>query len=701
MNLTSLVIENFGKFKSFECDFTPGLNLIKGANETGKSTLVSAIAMALYGEPGFAQEDIDKSKTWGTDIPFVLKASISSDDFTGVLEKDFSSGQTKLINQEQSISENDKDRILKVITGAIGLPTAELFRATACIEQGEITKIGDSLEAIRDKLETLVTGGHEDLVASEVIAKIDRRIEDITRKDKLRAGLLQKLEEQQADIDYNIDKLEREINNIKSWRNSLAQIEIAFVNSREDYKSKKQQLEIAKKVEEARLEIERVTQQNKDISKKLEEIESSGAKVEELKREINQVVDISTGDRQQIEETSSALNYLRPKLRDLEKDVEEANEELDSYKLSGGLIGWMILSVVLFGFSIVDYLVHFTGFYFHLGGFGLISFMLSAMVLLKANQKRVFFKEQLNIKGQKKKEVEKEIEQRSEELKKLLGRYNISSIDQMHQSIWKRNELEKLLKSETERYQSLLDGQTEEQFKQKFKDLERKINKNKAFLEKCAGQVIDTAEVERLELIVAQLEEQNNNLKSEIKSLNHQIDTAEGGVELLASYLERKEEARAKKIKLVEELSVLSLTKRCIEKARQNVMISTLELLEKRTSEILEMITGGKYKKVRFDKSTLRFEVFVDDKRGWVDPLKELSRGTIEQIYLTARLALTEILSDKAQPPIILDDPFNNLDAQRLENTMKMLKQMSENRQILLLTSDDSMDSWADNIIQL
>jgi len=32
---------------------------------------------------------------------------------------------------------------------------------------------------------------------------------------------------------------------------------------------------------------------------------------------------------------------------------------------------------------------------------------------------------------------------------------------------------------------------------------------------------------------------------------------------------------------------------------------------------------------------------------------------------------------------------------------MKLLKQMSENRQILLLTTDDEYDRWADNTVQL
>ena len=60
-----------------------------------------------------------------------------------------------------------------------------------------------------------------------------------------------------------------------------------------------------------------------------------------------------------------------------------------------------------------------------------------------------------------------------------------------------------------------------------------------------------------------------------------------------------------------------------------------------------------------------------------------------------------EILGDKAKPPIILDDTFDRFDPERHDGTMKLLKQLSEDRQILLLTSDDHYDRWADKTIQL
>jgi uncharacterized protein YhaN len=283
----------------------------------------------------------------------------------------------------------------------------------------------------------------------------------------------------------------------------------------------------------------------------------------------------------------------------------------------------------------------------------------------------------------------------------MLVKYHISSADQIRQIAWKRDEMVNQLKMERDHFESYLSGVSETELEQQCRDLRVKEAELKELIQVAKGEKHDPAELERLKLVVAQLEEQRNTLANEITVFGRQLEAAEGGAELMASYLERRDELSAKKIKLVEELSILGLTKECIELARQNIMISTLEVLESRTSEILQMITAGKYNKVRFDKTTLKFEVFSDQKNGWVNPEKELSRATVEQIYLTARLALTELLAEKSKPPIILDDPFDSFDSQRLDNTMKMLKQIAADRQILLLTSDDRFDRYADNTIQL
>jgi len=699
MNLTSLTLENFGKFENFECSLTPGLNIIKGGNETGKSTLVEAITALLFCDPGSSCENIMTSKTWGSSKPLVMKANISDKDFLGIIEKDFDSGLTKLVDENQAVPADDKDKIFEIITGSIGFRSAELYEATSCVKQGKITQIGGSVEEIKDNLGSLVTGGEEDLAASEIIARIDKRICDITGTDENNPGLLMKYEHEQNNLDYNIEKIIREVNNLKNWRSSLAQMKIAYTNVVDDLQCKKKQLEDSSKAEETQQELKRVLSEKNETAEKLEKIKSTSIKINELTELRSQVIEVSSEDSERIEDLESTIKYLRPKQKELETDIESCQKAWDNFKINPGILGWMVISLGIFGFSVVDYMMLLTGYCFDLGAVGLVSLMASMVILSRANQKKTFLKEQLNSNSKKLEDTKENINQMSEELKNLLANYKISSASEVHQASWKRSDLNKQLDSEKQHYSNLLEGYSEEEIEIQLQNLEKDISDNEAFLKN--NVPLESAELERMKLIVTQLEEQYNTLENEIKSLNRLIETAEGGFELLGSYLERKEAASSKKINLVEELATLSLTKECIEKARQNVMISTLELLEKRTSEILQIITNDKYNKVRFDKSSLQFEVFSEMKKGWVNPHRELSKETVEQIYLTARLAMTEILVNDVSPPIILDDPFSSFDQERRESTMKLLKQMSENRQILLLTTDDEYDRWADNTVQL
>ncbi len=700
MNLASLQLKNYGKFKDFSCSLTPGLNVIKGGNETGKSTLVDAITKLLYTSPNNLEKIVlSDTKTWSAEGPVLLKADIQSNDFTGTIEKDLDSGEAKLANEDLNVTIDDSSRITEIITGAIGFNTAELFEATSCIRQGQISHIEGSIKAIKDKLESLVTGGKEDQAASQIIEKIDQRIEEISRRDDANPGQMLRLETVQSDIDYNIDKLNRDISNINNWRNTLQQVQVAFTNGAEDYRKKKESLEDALQAQTAKQELTRLNKEQRESLANFEKVKDAGKKVKELKTQLEQAKDLPKSDRDRIDELESNLKYLKPKHREMELDIETDTKSLDSYKISGGVVGLAIVSLVGIGLGVADFMMKFTGLFLEIGGGGAAMLLLSLFLISRTNAKRAFFKDQIKAKTNKLETVETEIEQLNAELDELLEKYHITSADEARQAVWKRSELESQLKTEKQNYTQFLGGFSEEEFEIKLQNLEKEIFDNKIILEN--HQEMDDDEVERLKQIVEQLGEQKDNLEKEYNTLIRQIDTAEGGSELLASYMERKASAGLKMTELVEEISILSLTKECIEKGRQNVMISTLELLEKRTSEILEMITNGRYKEVRFDKSSLKFEVFSKEKNDWVEPHLALSQATIEQIYLTARLALTEILGDKAKPPIILDDTFDSFDPERHDGVMRLLKQMSLDRQILLLTSDDNYDSWADNTVQL
>lgn len=62
-----------------------------------------------------------------------------------------------------------------------------------------------------------------------------------------------------------------------------------------------------------------------------------------------------------------------------------------------------------------------------------------------------------------------------------------------------------------------------------------------------------------------------------------------------------------------------------------------------------------------------------------------LSHGTADQLYLAARLAVCQLCLPE-KPPIVLDDALAAFDEQRLTQALKLLRELSEDQQLLLFT---------------
>jgi hypothetical protein len=103
-------------------------------------------------------------------------------------------------------------------------------------------------------------------------------------------------------------------------------------------------------------------------------------------------------------------------------------------------------------------------------------------------------------------------------------------------------------------------------------------------------------------------------------------------------------------------------------------------------SNYLNQLTLGQHVRVwaPLDERSLR----VDDPSGRSQPLEELSRGTRESVLLALRLALAEDYARRgAKLPLVWDDVLVNLDAQRVQAAVQLLKEFSAaGHQVLLLT---------------
>lgn len=104
--------------------------------------------------------------------------------------------------------------------------------------------------------------------------------------------------------------------------------------------------------------------------------------------------------------------------------------------------------------------------------------------------------------------------------------------------------------------------------------------------------------------------------------------------------------------------------------------------LNKTASEYINEITGGIYDSMHIDDD---LEVWMNTKDKMV-PIRQVSGGTADQIYLALRLATAKLLQNGDEKlPLIFDDSFVNYDEDRLESVLNWITNCYHN-QVLIFT---------------
>lgn len=185
------------------------------------------------------------------------------------------------------------------------------------------------------------------------------------------------------------------------------------------------------------------------------------------------------------------------------------------------------------------------------------------------------------------------------------------------------------------------------------------------------------------------------NITSELSEARAQLDSCvrklaaqEGAVAEIGDVAEITAEAE----QLEKRIFLLKKRYDAIEGALEVLVQADSELrsrfspvLNKRTGEILNQITDGRYATVMMND---KFEAeAVSDDDVVARKAAMLSVGTIDQVYLALRLAVSElILPEGTNPPLILDDVFANFDDKRMGLALNLLFKIAEKRQIILFT---------------
>lgn len=174
----------------------------------------------------------------------------------------------------------------------------------------------------------------------------------------------------------------------------------------------------------------------------------------------------------------------------------------------------------------------------------------------------------------------------------------------------------------------------------------------------------------------ALLHKKHMDLKTEIAALSASV-TDPADVENEVYHLERElNEARTR-------LDAIELAMDMMDKAAQDIRGNAFPVISERAGELFSKFTGGKYRSLFFDKD---FAIQVlEENDTETRKIGFLSSGAIDTAYIALRVALAEYLC-KEKPTLVFDDSFARIDDERLDNILNVLVSLSSEYQIVILT---------------
>lgn len=188
--------------------------------------------------------------------------------------------------------------------------------------------------------------------------------------------------------------------------------------------------------------------------------------------------------------------------------------------------------------------------------------------------------------------------------------------------------------------------------------------------------------IEEIQKQIEDSEQQMMNYRLQLNSLEYEDKNISEKLEEIISLKEEYENLK-EQLQIIEEKNkCIQATKELLEKAYEQMKKSVTPKFTQNLSDLIQKITNGKYQKVSIHEEK---GLIVELENGEYIPAGLLSVGTIDQLYLSLRLAMLDEIS-KEKMPIILDEVFAYSDDERLENSLLFLMEQAKEHQIILFT---------------
>ena len=219
------------------------------------------------------------------------------------------------------------------------------------------------------------------------------------------------------------------------------------------------------------------------------------------------------------------------------------------------------------------------------------------------------------------------------------------------------------------------------------------IQKRRA-LEEVGGSVDAVGTLDEAEARSASLRRCSEETRVELSRLEGRLSRVRADSVNVAEAEARLAETAAELGRVRSLEATLDTTMRFMERAAESAHRLLAPKVASEVGELVGRITAGGYRSVLVDPGTLNVTLVAAS--GERHDAKLVSRGTTEQVYLALRLVLAKVLSDGYERcPVLLDDVTVHADAERKAAILECLLDVANDRQVILFSQEQQVLDWA------
>ena len=707
MRITRLRLKGLKVHRDLDLELAPGLTVVRGPNESGKTTLQRALEIALFRKATAGGAEIDGLRSWSSgedERPWIAVDFVQEDlDGTraGTLEKDLrgAKGTVRLVLDDETVT--DPGRADEMLADLTGIPSEKFFRSTASVRHHEVDDLARDEGALRDRLQASISGADRGTSAAK--RRLERGLHDLEAKGERNPGRLRVVEQAIARSEAIVAQGEAQLADLERDRDALVAARERRAASEHALTERRALLERARQAE--RLVADRaVAQERFERYRQAVVVATEVAELEGAHPSPNPLPIL----RQLVERTRLLAREVGELRVQLSEEPTSVDYQVVIPEPRYRPFAWLASLLAIGGVAAVAVGV-FADLTPAVAG-GAIAAVVAVLLAVYARSRR---RRAFDFRRQKQMR-EDEISRRLRGRSQLQDELRRTEADLTAQLVTIEVEdpaaAEDLLAREDAHCQAIdrgraqLDGLVGKEPVETLPALRDAaaldIEQKTGALEALGPIAKEPRARERLEVEVRDQEAALERARDDEAAARARVEQNPVDAELVASEAERLAAAREQLAALQRRERIYRATLEAIQRAETATMRTATRYLEKRMRGDLDRLTGGRYRRVAVDDATLDISVFAPERGDWVR-IEDLSQGTLDLGYLAARLGLVRLVTQDRRPPLVFDDPFVTFDDDRAARAIAMLRELAADFQVIYLTTSERYDGAADAVVEL